>query len=86
MPRLIELLSCRHGLVVVDVIDLAEEAFGAILAWIRIVLPDRRRTGLLDPVVPSDQQGIHTDLICDYISGGGPPGPGQRTAAFLPTH
>ena len=31
-----------HGLVVVDVIDLAEEAYGAILAWIQEVDPDPR--------------------------------------------
>ena len=31
-----------HGLVVVDVSDLAEEAFDAILAWIQEVDPDPR--------------------------------------------
>ena len=61
-----------------DVNDLAEEAHGgAILAWIQEVLPDPQTHRVLDLVVPTDQQGIHTDLDCHYISVGGPPGPGQ---------
>ena len=55
-----------------DVIDLVEEAHGAIFAWIQEVVPDPRTHRVMDPAAPTDQQGTHADLSCYYIRVGGP--------------
>ena len=65
-----------------DVNDLVEEAHGAILAWIQEVPPDPQTHRVMDPVAPTDHRGHTPTFSATILAVGGPPGPGQRTAAF----